>query len=44
MNLQPLAPYLSIIEIILGITLTILVIIQAKGRILVGLWVAVALI
>lgn len=31
MNLQPLAPYLSIIEIILGIALTILVIVQAKG-------------
>jgi protein translocase SecG subunit len=31
MNLQPLAPYLSIIEIILGIALTILVLMQTKG-------------
>ncbi|MCL4803320.1 MAG: preprotein translocase subunit SecG [Anaerolineae bacterium] len=32
MNLQPWAPYLSIIEIILGITLTALVLLQAKGQ------------
>lgn len=31
MNLQPLAPYLSIIEIILGTAVTVLVIVQAKG-------------
>jgi preprotein translocase subunit SecG len=31
MNLQPWAPYLSIIEIILGVALTILVLVQAKG-------------
>lgn len=31
MNLQPWAPYLSIIEIILGLTLTVLVVVQAKG-------------
>lgn len=32
MNLQPWAPYLSIIEIILGVTLTALVLLQAKGQ------------
>jgi preprotein translocase subunit SecG len=32
MNLQPLAPYLSIIEIILGIALTALVLLQSKGQ------------
>ncbi len=31
MNFQPWAPYLSIIEIILGIAITVLVIVQAKG-------------
>jgi protein translocase SecG subunit len=31
MNLQPLAPYLGIIEIILAIALTALVLIQTKG-------------
>ena len=31
MNLQPLAPYLSIIEIILAIALTVLVLMQTKG-------------
>lgn len=31
MNLQPLAPYLSIIEIILAIALTALVLMQTKG-------------
>ncbi|MEZ4516334.1 MAG: preprotein translocase subunit SecG [Chloroflexota bacterium] len=31
MTLQPWAPYLSIIEIILGLTLTVLVVVQAKG-------------
>lgn len=31
MNLQPLAPYLSIIEIILAIVLTALVLMQTKG-------------
>jgi preprotein translocase subunit SecG len=31
MNLQPLAPYLAIIEIILAIGLTALVLIQTKG-------------
>jgi protein translocase SecG subunit len=31
MNLQPIAPYVSIIEIILGIALTILVLMQTKG-------------
>lgn len=31
MNLQPWAPYLSIIVIILGIALTVLVLIQTKG-------------
>ena len=31
MNFQPWAPYLSVAEIILGITLTILVLIQTKG-------------
>lgn len=32
MNLQPWAPYLSIIEIILGVALTTLVLLQAKGQ------------
>lgn len=32
MNLQPWAPYLSIIEIILGMALTALVLIQSKGQ------------
>lgn len=32
MNLQPLAPYLSIIQIILGAALTALVLIQSKGQ------------
>lgn len=32
MNLQPWAPYLSIIEIILGVALTALVLLQAKGQ------------
>jgi protein translocase SecG subunit len=31
MNFQPLAPYISVAEIILGITLTILVLLQVKG-------------
>lgn len=31
MNLQPLAPYVSIIEIILAVVLTILVLVQTKG-------------
>ena len=31
MDFQPLAPYVSIIEIILGIALTILVLLQMKG-------------
>lgn len=31
MNFQPLAPYVSIIEIILGIALIILVLMQVKG-------------
>ena len=31
MNFQPLAPYLSVAEIILGITLTVLVLLQVKG-------------
>ena len=31
MNFQPWAPYLSAIEIILGITLTVLVLMQTKG-------------
>jgi preprotein translocase subunit SecG len=31
MNLQPLAPYLGIIEIILAIVLTVLVLMQTKG-------------
>jgi preprotein translocase subunit SecG len=31
MNLQPLAPYLAIIEIILAIALTALVLLQTKG-------------
>ena len=31
MNLQPLAPYLAVIEIILAIVLTILVLMQTKG-------------
>jgi preprotein translocase subunit SecG len=31
MNLQPLAPYLGIIEVILAIALTILVLMQTKG-------------
>ncbi len=31
MNLQPWAPYLSVIEIILGVTLTVLVLLQTKG-------------
>jgi preprotein translocase subunit SecG len=32
MNLQPLAPYLSIIEIILAVALTALVLLQSKGQ------------
>ena len=32
MSLQPLAPYLSIIQIILGAALTALVLIQSKGQ------------
>ena len=32
MNLQPWAPYLSIIEIILGVALTALVLLQSKGQ------------
>jgi len=32
MNLQPWAPYLSIIVIILGIALTALVLLQSKGQ------------
>ncbi|MFN2118725.1 MAG: preprotein translocase subunit SecG [Candidatus Promineifilaceae bacterium] len=31
MNLQPLAPYLGIIEVILAIVLTVLVLMQTKG-------------
>ena len=31
MNLQPLAPYLGIAEIILAVALTILVLLQTKG-------------
>lgn len=31
-NLQPWAPYLSIIQIILGLTLTALVLLQSKGQ------------
>lgn len=31
MNFAPWAPYLSVIEIILSVTLTVLVIVQAKG-------------
>lgn len=31
MNLQPLAPYLSIAEIIIAIVLTVLVLLQTKG-------------
>lgn len=31
MNFQPWAPYISIIEIILGIVLTVLVLLQTKG-------------
>lgn len=31
MNLQPLAPYFGIAEIILAITLTVLVLLQTKG-------------
>ena len=31
MNLQPWAPYLSVIEIILAVALTILVLLQTKG-------------
>lgn len=31
MNLQPLAPYLAIIEIILAVVLTALVLMQTKG-------------
>jgi len=31
MSLQPLAPYLSIVEIILAIVLTVLVLLQTKG-------------
>lgn len=31
MNFQPLAPYISIIEIILGVALTILVLLQTRG-------------
>ncbi len=31
MNLQPLAPYFGIAEIILAIALTVLVLLQAKG-------------
>lgn len=31
MDFQPLAPYLSVVEIILGITLIILVLLQVKG-------------
>lgn len=32
MNLQPWAPYLSIIEIVLGVALTALVLLQSKGQ------------
>ncbi len=32
MSLQPLAPYLSVIQIILGVALTALVLIQSKGQ------------
>lgn len=32
MDLQPWAPYLSIIEIILGVALSALVLLQAKGQ------------
>ncbi|MFN2134367.1 MAG: preprotein translocase subunit SecG [Candidatus Promineifilaceae bacterium] len=31
MNLQPLSPYLAIIEIILAIVLTVMVLMQTKG-------------
>ena len=31
MNLQPFAPYLSVIEIILAVALTVLVLMQTKG-------------
>ncbi len=31
MNLAPLAPYLSVIEIILGIVMIVLVLLQVKG-------------
>jgi preprotein translocase subunit SecG len=32
MSLQPWAPYLSIIEIVLGLALTTLVLLQSKGQ------------
>jgi preprotein translocase subunit SecG len=31
MNLQPLAPYLSVIEIILAVTMIVLILVQSKG-------------
>lgn len=31
MNLQPLAPYLSIIEIIIAVVITVMVLLQSKG-------------
>lgn len=31
MNLQPLAPYLGIIEIVLAVVVTVLVLLQSKG-------------
>lgn len=31
MNLQPLAPYLSVAEIILAVAMTVLVLLQTKG-------------
>ena len=31
MNLQPLAPYLGVIEIILAVVVTVLVLLQSKG-------------
>lgn len=37
MDLQAWAPYISIIEIILGIVLTVLVVLQAKGGSLQGM-------
>ncbi|MDX1687210.1 MAG: preprotein translocase subunit SecG [Candidatus Promineifilaceae bacterium] len=38
MNLQPLAPYLSIIEIILAVVMIVLVLLQSKGGELGGIF------